>query len=104
MTQLDVGPGRPDVGPCRRLYGMMQHLLTVAAHHELPEVAPARGVVTRHDALDAVLQVAAVIDEAVQAGHIPVERGCTACRCSCLPVNTSSRCRGFLARTAWETK
>jgi len=75
MIQLDVGPGRPDVGPGRRLYGMMQHLLTVAAHHELPEVAPARGIVTRDDALDAVLQVAAVIDEAAQAGHIPVERG-----------------------------
>jgi len=31
-------------------------------------------VVTRDDALDAVLQVAAVIDEAAQVGRIPAER------------------------------
>lgn len=66
---------QPDVGPARRLYGMMQHLLTVAAHGELPDSASPRGVVTRDDALDAVLQVAAVIDEATQAGRIPPERG-----------------------------
>ena len=61
MTQVDVGPAA-------RLYGMMQHLLTVAAHHELPEAAPERGVVMRDDALDAILQVAAVIDEATAKG------------------------------------
>jgi hypothetical protein len=64
-----------DVGPAARLYGMMQHLLTVAAHHELPEAAPERGVVLRDDALDAILQVAAVIDEAVQTDQISVDRG-----------------------------
>ena len=64
-----------DVGPSRRLYGMMQHLLTVAADGRLPNSAEPRGIVTRDDALDAVLQVAAVLDEATQAGRIPVDRG-----------------------------
>jgi hypothetical protein len=54
---------------------MMQHLMILAANERRPGVPPARGVVTRDDALDAVLQVAAVIDEATQAGRIPVERG-----------------------------
>jgi hypothetical protein len=64
-----------DVGPERRLFGMMQHLLFIAAQHQLPEAAPSRGVVTQDDALDAVLQVAAVIDEATRAGWIPAPRG-----------------------------
>ena len=54
---------------------MMQRLLILAASERRPEVPPARGLVTRDDALDAVLQVAAVIDEATHAGHVPVERG-----------------------------
>jgi hypothetical protein len=66
---------QPDVGPERRLYGMMQHLLTIAAHGRLPEGVPARNVVTRDDALDAVLQLAAVIDEATQAGRWPAGQG-----------------------------
>ena len=64
-----------DVGPESRLYAMMQHLMTVAAHGRLPGPAPDRGVVTRDDALDAVLQLAAVIDHSTQSGAIPVERG-----------------------------
>ncbi len=65
----------PDVGPERRLYGMMQHLMIKAANRQLPEISSQRGVVTGDDALDAVLQLAAVIDEATQAGRIPVDRG-----------------------------
>jgi hypothetical protein len=68
----------PDVGPDRRLYAMMQHLMVLAAHQELPEPASPRNIVTRDDALDAVLQLAAVIDEATQAGRIPAARGVTA--------------------------
>jgi len=68
----------PDVGADRRLYGMMQHLMVLAAHQELPEPAPVRGVVTRNDALDAVLMLAAVIDEVTQAGRIPPEHGTAA--------------------------
>jgi hypothetical protein len=66
---------QPDVGPERRLYGMMQHLMTVAAHGEVPEAGPNRFIVTGDDAVDAVLMLAAVIDEATQSGRIPVERG-----------------------------
>jgi hypothetical protein len=66
---------QPDVGPEMRRYGMMQHLLTVAAQGRLPESAPDRHVVTRDDALDASLQHAAVIDEATQAGRWPAEQG-----------------------------
>jgi hypothetical protein len=66
---------QPDVDPERRLYGMMRQLLTLAANECRPEVPPARGVITRDDALDAVLQFAAVIDEATQAGRILIERG-----------------------------
>jgi hypothetical protein len=69
---------QPDAGPDRRLYGMMQHLMVLAAHQELPEPAPERNVVTRDDALDAVLMIATVIDEATQAERIPVDRGLTA--------------------------
>jgi hypothetical protein len=68
ISKLDVGAGP-------RLYGMMQHLMMRSAHRQLPEIPPARGVVTLQDALDSVLQVAAVIDEATQAGQIPAHRG-----------------------------
>ena len=68
VSPLDIGAGN-------RLYGMMQHLMSLAADGQLPGPARARGVVTRKDALDASLQLAAVIDEATQAGRIPPERG-----------------------------
>jgi hypothetical protein len=70
-----IGMTQPDVGAEQRLYAMMQHLMILATNERRPEVPPAREVVTGDDALDAVLQVAAVIDEATQAGRIPVERG-----------------------------
>jgi hypothetical protein len=66
---------QPDVGAERRLYGMMQHLMAGMASQKPLEVPPERGVVTLQDALDAVMQAAAVIDEETQAGRIPVERG-----------------------------
>src|SRR5260221_11557616 len=66
---------QPDVGAERRMYGMMQHLFTRSAHGQPPEIPPARGIVTLQDALDSVLQVGLVIDEATQAGRIPAERG-----------------------------
>ena len=68
MSQLGVSAGD-------RLYGIMQHLMSLAADGRLPDPAPARGVVTCKDALDASLQLAAVIDEATQTGRIPPERG-----------------------------
>jgi hypothetical protein len=39
------------------------------------EIPPPRDVVTLQDALNAIMAVAAVIDEATQAGRIPVDRG-----------------------------
>ncbi len=66
---------QPDVGAEGRLYGMMQHLMVRTVHQMPPEIPSARGVVTLQAALDAVIQLAAVIDEATQAGWIPTERG-----------------------------
>lgn len=54
---------------------MMQYLMAAYAQQVTPEVPEPRGVVQLQDALDAVLQLAAVIDEATQAGHINRERG-----------------------------
>lgn len=68
-----MGTPTADIG--QRLYGMMQYLMAAYAQQVPPEVPPSREVVQRQDALDAVLQLAAVIDEATQAGRIPVERG-----------------------------
>src|ERR1700746_3476161 len=68
MTQLYIGAER-------RLHGMMHRLLAHMAQRVPSEVPPDRGVVSRHDAVDAVRQVAAVLDEQTQAGGIPPGRG-----------------------------
>ena len=59
----------------QRLYGMMQHLMAVYAQQQAPEKPGPRGVVELQDALDAVIQLAAVIDEEIKAGRIPADRG-----------------------------
>jgi hypothetical protein len=64
----------PD-GADRRLYGIMQHLMAVYARQQAPEKPDPRGVVELQDALDAVIQLAAVIDEAIQDGQLPPARG-----------------------------
>lgn len=64
-----------DVGAERRMYGMMQHLMIRYAHGQRSESSEPRGIVTLQDALDAVLQVSAVIDEATQASRIRPDRG-----------------------------
>jgi hypothetical protein len=66
---------QPDKGAWERLYRMMQHLMVLAANQQQPEAPAPREVVTREDARDAVLQLAAVIDEATQSDRIPAERG-----------------------------
>jgi hypothetical protein len=63
---------QPDVQ--MRLYGMMQALMVAVANDHKYEPAPARGVVERQDALDAVIHLAASIDEPAQNGEIPPER------------------------------
>jgi hypothetical protein len=62
-------------GADRRLHGMMQHLMAAYAQQLAPERPDPRGVVELQDALDAVIHLAAVIDEATQAGRITVARG-----------------------------
>ncbi len=57
---------------------MMQQLMIQAAHGNVAEPAPPRGIVTTGDALDAVLQVAALISWGIEEEHIPAEMGLTA--------------------------
>jgi hypothetical protein len=76
MTVRKVaGMTEPDVGVEQRLYGMMQFLMASMAQHRDPERPAPRNVVELQDALDAVLQVAAVVDEAVQSGQLRRDRG-----------------------------
>ena len=63
-----------------RLYATMRRLMVVYADRQASEVPGPRGVVKRQDALDAVIQLA-VVDEAVQAGAIRVDRGMHAAQC-----------------------
>ena len=58
-----------------RLYGFMQNLMGAYAHVQDPPAGDPRRVVELDDALDAVMQVAAVIDEFTQSGNIPTDRG-----------------------------
>jgi hypothetical protein len=62
-------------GADQRLYGMMQHLMTTYADQQAPEKPDPRGVVELQDALDAVIQLAGVIDEETQAGRLPTACG-----------------------------
>jgi hypothetical protein len=55
-----------------RLYGMMQYLMSASANNIDAEVPAARDVVTKQDALDAVLGLAAAIDAPTQGGLVPV--------------------------------
>jgi hypothetical protein len=65
----------PLTGADERLYAMMRYLMALYGDRQAPESSAPRGVVERQDALDAVIQLAAVVDETVQEGRIPVDRG-----------------------------
>ena len=69
------------VPPPLRVYGMMRDLIRDYANAEETPAAAPRGVVELQDALDAVMQVAAVIDEYTQSGAIPPKRGVFAGAC-----------------------
>jgi hypothetical protein len=73
--RIVAGVTEPDVGIEERLYGMMQFLMASMAQRRDPEIPAPRNVVELQDALDAVLQMAAVVDEAVQSGRIRRDRG-----------------------------
>jgi hypothetical protein len=64
-----------------RLYGLMQNFMGAYAHAQDPPAGDPRGVVELEDALDAVMQLAAVIDEFTQSGAIPTDRGMHAAAC-----------------------
>jgi len=58
-----------------RLYGMLQHLLAAVAGGEPhPSTHEPRNVVQEEDALDAVVQIAAAVDQLAQHTVIPPER------------------------------
>src|SRR3954447_14726356 len=61
---LNVNP------PSDRLYRLMQGLLIDYAHKRVPEAAADRGVVDRQDALDAVVNLAAILDRNLQDGDL----------------------------------
>jgi hypothetical protein len=55
-----------------RAFGMMQALAEAYADGAVPD-GPQRGIVGRRSAMDAVMQLFAVIDEEVEAERIPEE-------------------------------
>ena len=58
-----------------RLYAVMRSLLIGYADRQTYEIPGPRDIVTHQDALDAVIQVAAVVSEAVDNGAIDFDRG-----------------------------
>ncbi|MGY1697361.1 hypothetical protein ACI780_20870 [Geodermatophilus sp. SYSU D00814] len=64
-----------------RLCGLMQNYMRAYAHAQEPPAGDPRGVVEQDDALDAVMQLAAVLDEFTQSGAIPTDRGMHATAC-----------------------
>ena len=58
-----------------RLYGMAQHLMIAQVHDQPLATTAPRGVVEKQDAVDAVFHLVAALDELVQGGAPPVERG-----------------------------
>ena len=74
MSEPAVTHVSEPVAADERLYATMRRLMAVYARRQAAEIPGPRGVVNRQDALDAVIQLAAVVDEAVQAGAIPVDR------------------------------
>ena len=75
MSEAAVAHVSEPVAADERLYATMRRLMVRYAHRQASEVPGPRGVVKRQDALDAVIQLAAVVDEAVHADAIPVDRG-----------------------------
>ena len=57
------------------LYGLMQNYMGAYANGLEPPAGEPRGVVELEDALDAVMQATAVIDQFTQSGDIPTDRG-----------------------------
>jgi hypothetical protein len=58
-----------------RLYGMAQHLIVAQVNGQPLDTTAPRNVVEKQDAVDAVFHLVAALDELVQDGIVPVERG-----------------------------
>src|SRR4051794_10918549 len=56
--------------PSERLYGVMQALLRAYAQQRTAPSAPPRGVVEEQDAVDAVVNLAAVLDKNLRDGRL----------------------------------
>jgi hypothetical protein len=56
--------------PSERLYGVMQALLGAYAQQRAAPSAPPRGVVEEQDAVDAVVNLAAVLDKNLRDGRL----------------------------------
>jgi hypothetical protein len=68
---VEFGRRRNDLGG--RALGMMQMLMASYATSQ-PLIGPERGIVDRNDAMDAIVQVAAAVDEWLQSGLVPEDR------------------------------
>ena len=75
MSEPAVAHVSEPVAADERLYATMRPSWSCTHDRQASESPGPRGVVNRQDALDAVIQLAAVVDEAVHAGAIPVDRG-----------------------------
>jgi len=75
MSEPGVTHVSEPVAADERLYATMVRLMVAYADRRTSEIPGPRGVVEHQDALDAVIQVAAVVDEAVHNGAIPLDRG-----------------------------
>lgn len=65
----------PDVGPERRLFGMMQGLLSARAGNPPPWThSGPRDLVSKDDAAEAILFVTAVLDSMAQGAALPPDR------------------------------
>ena len=58
-----------------RLYAAMLRLVVMYADRQTSEIPGPRNLVKHQDALDAVILIGAIIDEAVHSGAIDVDRG-----------------------------
>ena len=70
-TDMEQARWRNDLGG--RALGMMQMLMASYAAGR-SAIGPERGIVKREDAMDAIVQIAATVDEWLQGGLVPEER------------------------------
>lgn len=75
INERSVGVVNEEEARYRRAHLMMQVLAAEAASEEELEQGPDRNIVTRHAAIEAILQIFAVVDQWMEAGILPEEKG-----------------------------